>query len=263
VPWWYAAVAEPSFVDAYLARIGADRPPVADADGLRALQRAHLGTVPFENLSIHLGEPIDLTVLLDKIVARRRGGFCYELNGAFGQLLTALGYTVTHHQARVWGGGRWGPPFDHLALRVELDEPWLVDVGFGRFAHHPLRLASREPQPDPAGSFLVVDRDLGDLEVVLDGEPQYRVDPRPYELADFAPTCWWQSTSPAAHFTRSVTCSMLTADGGRVTLSGDRLIVTDPSGARDERVLPSDEEVLAAYRSHFGVVLERVPRVAS
>lgn len=250
-------------MDDYLARIGASAPAAPDVDGLRALQRAHLGTVPFENLSIHLGEPIDLTTLPDKIVTRRRGGFCYELNGAFSALLTALGYTVTLHQARVWGGKRWGPPFDHLTLRVELGEPWLVDVGFGRFAHHPLRLASRAPQADPAGSFAVVDAvsGFGDLEIVMDGEPQYRIDPRPYELADFAPTCWWQSTSPASHFTRSLTCSVLAAGGGRVTLSGDRLIHTDASGARDEQVLAGDEAILAAYRAHFGVVLERVPRV--
>jgi len=261
VPWWYAAVAD-SFVEGYLARIGlAAPPPAADLDGLRVLQRAHLGTVPFENLSIHLGEPIDLTNLTDKIITRRRGGFCYELNGAFSALLSDLGYTVTLHSARVWGGKRWGPPFDHLALRVELDEPWLVDVGFGRFAQRPLRLDVRAPQDDPAGVFTLEDRDFGDVEVVLDGEPQYRVDPRPYALADFGPTSWWQSTSAQSHFTRSLTCSMLTVDGGRVTLSGARLIRNAPDGARDETTLEGDEAVLAAYREHFGLVLDRVPRV--
>ncbi|BCB76053.1 arylamine N-acetyltransferase [Phytohabitans flavus] len=252
-------------MDDYLARIGAARPAAADLAGLKALQRAHLGTVPFENLSIHLGETIDLNTLPDKIIGRRRGGFCYELNGAFAQLLTALGYRVSRHSARVWSGKRYGPPFDHLALRVQLDEPWLVDVGFGRFAHHPLRLDHRRPQPDAAGTFLVMDADtgdgFGDLDVLMGGERQYRLDPRPYALEDFAPTCWWQSTSPASHFTRSLTCSMVTADGGRVTLSGDKLIVTAPTGRRDERLLVGDEAVLAAYRERFDVVLDRVPRV--
>lgn len=254
-------MADASTVEEYLARIGVPARPAADLDGLRLLQRAHLGTVPFENLSIHLGEPIDLTTLPDKVVKRRRGGFCYELNGSFAWLLTALGYRVTLHSARVWGGRRWGPPFDHLALRVELDQPWLVNVGFGRFAHHPVRLDVRQPQRDPAGTVTVEDRDFGDVEIRLDGEPQYRVDPRPYELDDFRPTCWWHSTSPDSHFTRSLTCSILTADGGRVTLSGDRLIVTGPAGERDERTLDSDAAILAAYREHFGVVLDRVPRV--
>lgn len=125
---------------AYLARIGARRPATPDADSLRDLHERHLNTVPFENVSIHLGERIGLDekALFDKIVQRRRGGFCYELNGAFSGLLSALGFNVSLLSVKVFGDeGRLGPPFDHLALRVDLDEPWLVDVGFGRHARHP------------------------------------------------------------------------------------------------------------------------------
>jgi N-hydroxyarylamine O-acetyltransferase len=254
-----------TIVDGYLARIGAAPPAAPDADALRRLQRAHLGAVPFENLSVHLGEPIELEpqLLLDKVITRRRGGFCYELNGAFAALLSALGYRVTLHSARVFGGGRFGPPFDHLVLRVELAEAWLVDVGFGRFSHHPLRWDARDGQTDPAGTFRIAEHGRhGDLEVTMDAEPQYRVDPRPYELSDFAPTCWWHQTSPRSHFTRSLTCSRLTDDGGRITLTGTRLIHA-VGDTRDESDLDGDAAVLAAYRDHFGVVLDRLPRVAS
>ncbi len=98
---------------AYLDRIGAGRPAVLDAAALRALHRAHQHAVPFENLSIHLGERISLAEddLIAKIVTRRRGGFCYELNGAFALLLEALGAQVTRVAARVYDGeGRLGPP---------------------------------------------------------------------------------------------------------------------------------------------------------
>ncbi|GAA2748672.1 arylamine N-acetyltransferase [Kitasatospora cinereorecta] len=249
-------------VDAYLARIGVGRPERPDAASLAVLQEAHLRAVPFENLAIHLGEPIVLepAALLDKLVARRRGGFCYELNGAFAELLRALGFRVELLGARVFGDGRLGPPFDHLALRVDLAEPWLVDVGFGRFSHRPLRLDVRDGQQDPGGVFTVTAHGP-DLDVAMDGSPQYRLDPRPYELADFVPTCWWQATSPASHFTRSTTCSRLTDDGGRITLSGSRLIRTSAGGEREERVL-TDPESLAAYRAHFGVELDRLPRPA-
>jgi N-hydroxyarylamine O-acetyltransferase len=250
-------------VDAYLARIGAVRPAYPDAAALRELQLRHLLTVPFENLSIHLREPIvlDEAALVAKLVQRRRGGFCYELNGAFAALLTALGYRVTMLAARVLlgGSGRIGPLFDHLALRVELDEPWLVDVGFGSFTRYPLRLAERGDQPDPDGTFRVVEREYGDLEVLHDGQPQYRVEARPRVLADFGPTCWWQQTSPESHFTESLTCSRLT-DDGRITLSGDRLIRT-VDGSRKEETLGSDADVLAAYQTHFGIALDRVPSV--
>lgn len=253
------------WVDDYLERIGTARPACADLSALRALQSAHLLTVPFENLSIHLGEPIvlDQAALVTKVVQQRRGGFCYELNGAFASLLTALGFRVTMLSARVFGDDKQpGPPFDHMTLRVDLAEPWLVDVGFGRFAMQPLRLRFTGDQADPAGTFRVADSPSGhgDLDVFHDGEPAYRADARPYALGDYAPTCWWQQTSPGSHFRTSLTCSLPTSSG-RITLSGDRLIVTE-DGHREERTLIGDAEILAAYRRYFGIALDRVPVVA-
>jgi N-hydroxyarylamine O-acetyltransferase len=252
---------EEAQVDAYLARIGARRPAAADPESLRDLQVRHLLAVPFENLDIGLGEPIVLEekALVDKVVRRRRGGFCYELNGAFAELLSALGFPVTLLAARVFGDGRPGPPFDHLALRVDLAEPWLVDVGFGRFAHHPLRLDLRGEQADPGGSFRIEEADDGDLDVVQDGAPQYRLELRPRSLGDFEPTCWWQQTSPRSHFTQSTVCSLLGREG-RITLSGRTLVRTTGTD-RTEQVLSGDAEVLAAYREHFGIDLDRVPHL--
>ncbi|WP_329494314.1 arylamine N-acetyltransferase [Kitasatospora herbaricolor] len=246
-----------SQVEAYLARIGAVRPERADVEALRVLQRAHLGAVPFENLSIHLGEPVKLTeeALLAKVVDRRRGGFCYELNGAFAALLTALGYRVTLLGARVFFAERLGPPMDHLALRVDLDEPWLVDVGFGRFSHAPLRLDERGDQQDTAGVFRLSEHGE-DLDVLQDGSLQYRLEPRGYALADFGPTCWWQTTSPESPFTKGLTCSLPTGDG-RVTLSGTRLIRT--AGEERTETDLDEREALEAYRTWFGITLDRLP----
>jgi N-hydroxyarylamine O-acetyltransferase len=251
----------PPPLDAYLARIGAARPSRADAAALRELQLRHLLTVPFENLSIHLGEPIllDPQALVDKLVQRRRGGFCYELNGAFATLLAALGFRVTLLAARVFGADGLGPPFDHLALRVDLDSAgsWLADVGFGRHSHYPLRLDTRTDQADPGGTFRLADTADGDLDVIRDDQPQYRVEARPRTLADFEPTCWWHQTSPRSHFTHGPVCSRLTQTG-RVTLS-DRTLAQTTGDRRQERTLTDDVEVLAAYRTWFGIVLDRVP----
>lgn len=247
---------------AYLDRVGASRPGRLDEAAFRELHRAHLLTVPFENLSIHLSEAISLDEddLIDKIVTRRRGGFCYELNGAFAVLLRALGADVRLTAARVWGGNGLGPPFDHLALLVGLPDgsgPWLADVGFGDHSVYPLALDDREEQADPGGQFRVADADDADVDVLRNGQPQYRLERRPRALSDFAPTCWWQQTWPESHFTRSTICSRLTPTG-RVSLSGHTLIQTD-AGIRTERELPSDAAVLAAYGEHFGISLERVP----
>lgn len=248
--------------DAYLRRIVAERPAAPDADSLRDLQRRHLVAVPFENLSIHLGEEISLQPddVVDKIVRRRRGGFCYELNGGFAALLTGLGYDVQLLAGRVFTGQRWGIPFDHMALTVrdESGRRWLVDVGFGQNSHHPLRLDHERDQPDPAGVFRIERTDDGDLEVLRDGKPQYRLETRPRALEDFAAGCWWHRTSPESHFTGSLVCSRLTEDGGRVTLGGRDLVFTSPDGERSLSRLTADE-VLPAYSEHFGIELDREP----
>lgn len=242
-------------VDGYLTRIGASA-----GDSLDELHRAHLRSVPFENLSVHLGEPISLSPvdLADKIVHRRRGGFCYELNGLFALLLVELGYPVELRSARVHGEHGYGPPLDHLALLVG---DRLVDVGFGAHSTYPLWVGTEADQPDPGGVFRVVGAPHGELAVSRDGRPSYLVESRPYELADFTAMCWWQSHAPGLAFTTSLVCSRLT-DTGRVTLSGRSLIETT-NGERRERVLDSDVAVLAAYREHFGVALDRVPEISA
>jgi N-hydroxyarylamine O-acetyltransferase len=257
---------DPEIIAAYLRRIAVPPPEVLDAPALAGLHRGHQLTVPFENLSIHLSEPIGLTDddLITKIITRRRGGFCYELNGAFALLLRALGGQVTMVSARVYGPRGLGPPFDHLALVVRAADgsgPWLADVGFGGHSVYPLLLDSRVPQRDPGGVFLLTDAEDGDVDVRKDGKPQYRIERRERVLADFAPTCWWQQTWPQSHFLQSSVCSRLTEDG-RISISGATLIRT-AAGIRTEDPLPTDDAVLAAYRHHFGISLDRVPGVAA
>ncbi|MEU3251581.1 arylamine N-acetyltransferase [Streptomyces sp. NPDC006997] len=255
--------------DAYLDRLGAERPARPTADALRTLHLRHLETVPFENLSIHLGEEIVLTEerLLGKVLGTRRGGFCYELNGAFAALLTTLGFEVTLLAARVHTpGGGLGIPFDHLALLVRTVDggEWLADIGFGGLSNGPLAWRERGDQVDDAGVFRLVDvaGTGGDVDVVKDGTPQYRLETRPRALGDFVAGAWWHRTSPESHFTRSLVCSRLTEDGGRVTLSGRKVKVTGVDGAVSEvRELGDDAEVLAAYRDRFGIELARVPQV--
>ncbi|WP_017239274.1 arylamine N-acetyltransferase family protein [Streptomyces sp. SS] len=269
VPAAPVAPAEPfvpgaSAVDAYLRRIGAERPARADAGALRELHLRHLRTVPFENLSIHLGEDIvlDEKALLDKVVGARRGGFCYEVNTAFAVLLRGLGYRVALLQGRVIGPeGKPGIPYDHMALLVETaeGERWLADVGFGDHSHFPLAFDERADQEDPGGVFRITEAADGDLDVLRDGKPQYRLEPRPRELADFTAGAWYHRTSPDSHFPRSLICSLLTEDG-RITLSGRKLI-TRAHGERDERELEGEAEVREAYRDLFGIVLDALPIV--
>src|SRR5262249_46925265 len=115
-------------------------------------------------------------------------------------------------------------------------------------------------QRDPEGVFRVEPvGDRGDLDVVHEGTPVYRVESRPMTLADFRPMCWYQQTSPESGFTARDTCSLPQPDG-RVTISGLRLIRT-LKGERTEEAL-TEAEALAAYRDVFGFELDRLPSLA-
>jgi N-hydroxyarylamine O-acetyltransferase len=248
-------------VDAYLERIGYRGPHAPTAETLRRLHVAHLLAVPFENLSIHAGETIvlDDDSLFDKVVARGRGGFCYELNGLFAALLRELGFRVEMLSAAVARrGGGFGPEFDHMTLLVTLGERWLADVGFGDSFVEPLLLDERAEQTQGARAFRIEDDGGGRLVLSQrdaggDREPQYRFSLEPHSYEDYAEMCRFHQTSPESHFTRGRVCSRLTPEG-RVTLSGSRLITT-AGGERIERELADEAERDAALLEHFRISL--------
>jgi len=247
-------------VPAYLRRIGYSGPITPTLETLRLIHRAHLETVPFENLDISLKRPIvlDQDRFVHKIVEENRGGFCYELNGAFAALLREMGYRVTLLSARApLKDGSPGPEFDHLALRVDLDQPWLVDVGFGECFLEPLLLKPGiEQRQDLAtfrikeeGSSLSVERQQPDGS----WKTEYLFTLMPRRLEDFAEMCRFHQTSPESHFTQKRLCTLATSNG-RVTLSDIKLIIT-ASGNRQERMLASEDELRQVLRKHFGLVL--------
>jgi N-hydroxyarylamine O-acetyltransferase len=247
---------------AHLARLGVPAPEAPTLGALASLHRAHLMRVPFENLDIALRRPIrlDLGSLFTKVVDRRRGGYCYELNGLFAALLRSLGYAVDLVSARVaTAAGGLTDDFDHLALVVtspELRGSVLADVGFGDGFIEPLPLRDGVEAHDPGKDVGLVQggQDWNYRERPAGGswETRYVFTTTPHRLADFEPRNVWQQTSPESHFTRGQVASLLTATG-RVTLSGRRLITTT-HGRRDEREL-DETAVAAALSEHFGIVL--------
>ncbi len=246
-------------VEAYLRRIEYEGPRQPSAASLRAVHRQHLFTVPFENLDIPLKTPIrpDLPRLYEKIVVRRRGGFCYELNGLFCELLIAMGFHVQMLSARVRrDDGGFGPEFDHMLLKVDLEEPWLVDVGFGDSFVHPIVLRAGGADRVNGHRYRVSSYE-DEWRLLREDEkgqlPLYCFRDVPRQLSDYAGMCEFHQTSPASHFTKSWICSKATPDG-RVTLANRRLIVTR-SGTREETVLTTDIEVRSCLRDQFGIEL--------
>lgn len=248
-------------VEKYLDRMNYRGPRDVSAGTLRELHKAHMLAVPFENLDNHLGRRIvlDEEKVVHKIVEQRRGGICYELNGAFCGLLRAMGFEVSMLSAGVARDeGGFDPPYDHMALLVQLEDRWLADVGFGDSFREPLLLDDRSEQVQrdeayrliDAGGYVIVERRKDDQ-----WKPEYRFTLEAHEYSDFGDMCHYHQTSPESIFTRRRACTRATEDG-RITVSEMRLIIT-AHGEKQERELCSREEWKAALREHFGVDLEQ------
>jgi N-hydroxyarylamine O-acetyltransferase len=244
-------------LDAYLHRIAYHGLRQPSAPCLRALHRQHLFTVPFENLDVQLGIPIHLEMprLYDKLVTRRRGGFCYELNGLFCELLTTMGFQVQMLSARVRrDDGGFGPEFDHMLLKVELAEPWLVDVGFGDSFVDPIVFHEGGADQVNGHRYSVIPQghEWQLLREDANGQvPLYAFRDVPRQLSDYAGMCQFHQTSPESGFTQRWICSKATSDG-RITLTNRRLIITR-GGTREESALTTEDEVRRCLQEQFDV----------
>ncbi|MFE0020336.1 arylamine N-acetyltransferase [Amycolatopsis sp. NPDC059021] len=249
-------------VESYLRRIGAKRPAHPDAGALRVLQERHVMSVPFENVDCYVRRPLGLgEAAVRKVAERHRGGGCYELNSALGLLLRALGYPVTVLGARVYHGDVLMPPLRHLVLLVETPETWLVDVGFGfgkdRNSRFPLRFGDRSPQQDPHGEYLLVDAPHGDVDVVRDGTPLYRLERHPRDIGEFEATLWWFHTAPESPMLQALFCVRQT-ETGRVSLK-NRTLVRTAGAERTTVTLESREQVREVLAAEFGIEVPGLP----
>lgn len=241
----------------YLERVEITTSITPSYDSLALLQLKHLTTVPFENLDILSGRKIECTQehFLEKIVTRHRGGFCYELNGAFSWLLRKLGFNITVVSARVkCDAGGFGPEFDHFTIIAHLDEDYLVDVGFGNFSSVPVPMSGRAVA-DNIGEYRVwTNDDYGHAYEQCAEElwkPNYVFSHVSREIPEFTEMCNYHQISPDSPFTNKEVCSILTGEG-RLTISGNSLIETvgDSRSTRDI----TGEERNELLQTTFGII---------
>ena len=243
----------------YLRRVGLDAAPPATAGGLAALHRAHAGAIPFENLDILLGRGIrlDLPSLEAKLVAARRGGYCFEQNMLFGAALADLGFRLTPLAARVRLGGRADGPRTHMLLSVRASgRDWLCDVGFGGGGPW-------EPLPlEPSGE---IAQGLWRFRVVAEGRERvlqnmgpsgwrdlYGFTLEPQLPADYAVANHYTSTHPDSSFTKMAVAQKTSATGA-LALRGSVLQTMAPGAEVVETPAPDGEALLALLRERFGL----------
>jgi len=272
---------------AYLDRIGLPQPPTLDPAGLARLQAAHRQAIAFENLDIRLGRPIriDSDSVFGKLVTRRRGGYCFEQNQLFSDMLAALGLVNRPLLARVWLGLPPGvmPPRTHMLLLTEMEgAPWIADAGFGGSFVPPIPLVDGVMRETPDGARHRLRRigESGDLtgmwlleragpSTATDGrahphgdwQPQYSFDLAPVAPADLEQGNHWTSTRPDTRFTSLHVVSIALPDGF-ATLSETELAVHRAAGS-ERRTLrdPSDYARVLAGRFALSLSAEEVARL--
>lgn len=245
----------------YFERIGYPIPDQPTLSHLKKLHRAHVTSIPFENLDIHYPQPIVLEPkrFFDKLVTRQRGGFCYEQNGLLYEVLQQLGYRVWLISASVYqvDENEFGPAAAHVAIIAELNgQHWLVDVGFGSSFPEPLLLEKDQPQEQDGIIYLVKSAD--DQNFVLDRSydggqyytPMYRFDLTPYPLGHFRKMCYFHQTSEKSTLYRKKLIS-IAQSGGRVTLTDHQLIITEGKDKKKTDVKGETDFRENLYQ-HFG-----------
>ena len=248
-------------IKSYLHRIKYDEIPETNLSTLFTLHKKHLLNVPFENLDIHLKRQIQLSYdfFFDKIVLHNRGGFCYELNGLFYNLLVELGYNAKLISARVKNKqGDFSQEFDHMAIIIELDDNWLVDVGFGDSFTEPLKLELDAEQIQNGTIYKIVKHNGDYLKLIksedgINFSDEYIFTLIPRKLSDYQEMCEYHQTSENSHFTQKKICTILT-EGGRVSLTDDKLIITN-KGKREEYILENETDFNINLLKYFNIKL--------
>ena len=249
-------------LDAYFVRIGYRGSRAPELATLNAIVRGHVQSIPFENVDVLLGRPIDLApdAIFAKLVAANRGGYCFEHNTLLLHVLLALGFDAKPLSARVrWQRARdYTPPRTHLLVRVELAESWLADVGVGAMSPTAaLRLADEGEQATPheprrlvrENGLIYHQAKLGDdwhdvAELTLEAMPEI----------DRIVANWYTSSHPKSYFKHRLIAARAMPEG-RVTLLNDHLSIRGGDGVAVKQRVESQAHVLELLDRHFGIVL--------
>ena len=247
-------------IQAYLDRIGYRGTRELNADNLSALIRAHLETVPFENLDCFPnGYPLsnDPERLFEKIVLHRRGGVCFELNGLLFQLLQALGYDCYSVAVRLPRPDGIAP-ICHQAVVVNLDgKQYFCDVGFGGPGPKGALPLDEDPVQNIDDELFRISRE--DIQVNIQRQQDgnwidvIRFADLPCIAEDFSGLLYYFSTAPDSYFVTQRIVNVCVPGGGSLALTGNRFTARR-NGTITQTVLETEAEILEVLEKEFHIV---------
>jgi N-hydroxyarylamine O-acetyltransferase len=247
---------------AYLDRIGYKGKREASLAVLQSLHAQHIFSIPFENLDIHYGKQITLEVpsIYKKVVEKKRGGFCYELNLLFHGLLRELGFESIIIAARIFDSqGVIGPAFDHMCLLVKLEQLWLVDVGYGDLFVQPMALQTDTIQTDGRNYFMVEKIAVNEYVLLMSSDKahfcrKYTFSTQAQLVSDFSSLCQDKQTNPNSYFVKNKVCTKPTRTG-RITLFNQKLI--HKAGEQKlESLLENEEQFTEILSKQFDLIIQ-------
>lgn len=246
-------------VQKYLSRIDFSGSLNADLDTLRKLHRQHLLHVPFEDIDIHYKRPFDLdpVKVFDKIVNRRRGGFCYEVNSLFNELLKHAGFITRIISGKViTDAGTPGPDYDHMAIIIRMDRDYIADVGFGDLFIEPLEM--REGLQNDGRNYFKIEQEGNEYAIYMSPsqskfQKKYTFTLDEASISLFEGLCYKKQVNPDSHFVRNTICTKLT-DSGRITIYNEKFIETI-GDQKTEFVIRDDDELRSILRDRFNIDL--------
>ena len=216
------------FLDKYLNRIGIKEELYPDLESLKNIQKQHLINIPFENIDIFLNKKLELNIdsLFDKIVEKRRGGICYELNGLFLILLKEIGYNVKYISARIRDEGT---DLDHILLMVTIkDENYIVDVGFKDNYLYPIKIIPDVIQKNYKNDYKIkilnnnkyqLIKIIDDIESIV-----YTFTTDENVLYDFITRCEYFETTQNTYFTKNP-FSAIETENGKIFITNEKLTI--------------------------------------
>jgi N-hydroxyarylamine O-acetyltransferase len=244
----------------YIDRIARHQSNKIDHAYLSKLHEGHIFNIPFENLDVHYKKLFDLDIanIYHKVVDQRRGGFCYELNSLFCDLLTQLGFKSRIIEARIFDDeGNLGPRFDHMSVLVEIDKMYLCDVGYGDLIIQPLEILEGI-QSDGRNLFKIEMIEQNEYLLSMSTANQNFTQKYVFYLApvhkdDFAAICLDKQINPSSYFVKNLVCTKPTKVG-RVTIFNDKVIEKSDKG-RIEKMIYNETEMKRELLLNFGINL--------
>lgn len=247
-------------INQYFNRIKYNGDKKVSLENLTNLHKCHLFCVPFEDLDIHNNTPIRLNIesIFKKVIIKKRGGYCYELNYLFHELLTSLGFNVKMVSSQIYNKKYGlGPEFDHLCLIVEIDEEWLIDVGYGDLFIEPIKLKEGFIKKDMFKHYKINKENHSFLlSESLDGvnfNKVYLINTKSRSIEEFHEECKLTQHSKDSHFVKNRICTLPT-NNGRLTLFNDTFKIRI-NESKTEQQIHSNEEFEKILKENFNIVL--------